>query len=70
MRVNINDVSFRSGEETLAGRLYAPSDAEGAEPRPAAVLVHGLGSGQGAMRGGARDSAQYLANLPATQAIS
>ena len=40
MRVNINDVSFRSGEETLAGRLYAPGDAEGAEPRPVAVLVH------------------------------
>ena len=58
MRIRREDVTFRSGEETLAGRLYAPGDAEGAEPRPAAVLVHGLGSGQGAMRGGARDLAR------------
>ena len=58
MRVNINDVSFGSGGETLAGRLYSPIGVGGAEPRPAAVLVHGLGSGQGAMRGGARDLAR------------
>ena len=58
MRVNINDVSFGTGGETLAGRLYSPIGVGGAEPRPAAVLVHGLGSGQGAMRGGARDLAR------------
>ncbi len=58
MRIATEEVSFQSGEETLAGRIYLPSDFQSGNPRPAAVLVHGLGSGQKAMSGAARDLAQ------------
>ena len=55
MRIATQEVSFQSGEETLAGRIYLPPDSESGDLRPAVVLVHGLGSGQKAMRGAARD---------------
>ena len=58
MRIRREDVTFRSGNETLAGHIHTPQSSVGDTPRPAAVLVHGLGSGQGAMRGAARDLAR------------
>lgn len=59
MRIATAEVSFQSGAEMLAGRIYSPQNAENGNLRPAAVLVHGLGSGQKAMRGAARDLARH-----------
>ncbi len=58
MRIVTEEVSFQSGEETLVGRIYSPSESESGDLRPAVVLVHGLGSGQKSMRGAARDLAR------------
>lgn len=59
MRIATEEVSFQSGEETLAGRIYVPADPVDGTPRPAAILVHGLGSGQKSMTGAARDLARH-----------
>lgn len=59
MRIATEKVSFQSGEETLAGHIYLPANSESGNLHPAAVLVHGLGSGQKAMRGAARDLARH-----------
>ena len=58
MRNHSEAVSFRSGDETLVGHIHTPESSVSDEPRPAAVLVHGLGSGQAAMEGAARDLAR------------
>lgn len=58
MHIATEGVSFQSGEEMLAGRIYLPPNSESGNSRPAAVLVHGLGSGQKAMKGAARDLAR------------
>ncbi|MYD36043.1 MAG: lysophospholipase [Dehalococcoidia bacterium] len=58
MRIATEEVSFRSGEETLFGRICLPPDSESDTLRPAVVLVHGLGSGQKSMAGAARDLAR------------
>ena len=58
MRIQSMNVSFRSGAETLTGQIHLTEPSEIGTARPAAVLVHGLGSGQGAMRGAARDLAR------------
>ena len=58
MRIRREDVTFRSGNETLAGHIHTPQSSVGDTPRPAAVLVHGLGSGQAAMEGAARELAR------------
>ncbi len=58
MRITTEEVSFQSGAEMLAGRVYSPQNAANGTLRPAAVLVHGLGSGQKAMGGAARDLAR------------
>lgn len=58
MRIATEEVSFQSGDETLAGHIYVPATSESRDLRPAAVLIHGLGSGQKAMRGAARDLAR------------
>ena len=58
MRIQSMNVSFRSGAETLTGQIHLTEPSEMGTARPAAVLVHGPGSGQGAMRGAARDLAR------------
>lgn len=58
MRIATEEVSFQSGEETLAGHIHLPPNSENGSLHSAAVLVHGLGSGQKAMRGAARDLAR------------
>ena len=57
MRIATEEVSFQSEAEMLVGRIYLPPDSEKGDLSPAAVLVHGLGSGQKTMGGAARDLA-------------
>ncbi len=58
MRIATEEVSFQGEEETLVGRVYFPPNSVSGNLCPAAVLVHGLGSGQKAMSGAARDLAR------------
>ena len=59
MRTHTEAVSFTSGEETLRGRLFRPNGVSAGRLAPAAILLHGLGSGGSTMHSAARD----LANL-------
>lgn len=58
MGIATDVVRFQSRDETLVGRIYLPPESAGSNLRPAVVLVHGLGSGQQAMGGAARDLAK------------
>ena len=55
MRTSSEVVSFNSGGETLRGRLFRANDASPEKQSPAAILLHGLGSGGDTMHSAARD---------------